>query len=162
VTLCMMMWHYVWWCDTMYDDLTLCMMMWHYAWWCDTMYDDVTLCMMWHYVWWCDTMAHKAGLLCLRVYVWWFDTMYDDAKLCMMMWHYVWWFDTMDVYNYFFLHYIPAHIYRLKVLKMYLKNFFIFQYTCVFLLYIFIFFNLFLYKKLWSKIDFRLEAICWK
>jgi hypothetical protein len=28
VTLCMMMWHYVWWCDTMYDDVTLCMMMW--------------------------------------------------------------------------------------------------------------------------------------
>ena len=24
-----MMWHYVWWCDTMYDDVTLCMMMWH-------------------------------------------------------------------------------------------------------------------------------------
>ena len=24
VTLCMMMWHYVWWCDTMYDDVTLC------------------------------------------------------------------------------------------------------------------------------------------
>ena len=27
----------------MYDDVTLCMMMWHYVWWCDTMYDDVTL-----------------------------------------------------------------------------------------------------------------------
>ena len=26
----------------MYDDVTLCMMMWHYVWWCDTMYDDVT------------------------------------------------------------------------------------------------------------------------
>jgi hypothetical protein len=38
---------------TRYDDVTLCMMMWHYVWWCDTMYDDVTLCMMmWHYVWW--------------------------------------------------------------------------------------------------------------
>jgi len=46
---CMMMWHYVWWCDTMYDDVTLCMMMWHYAWWFDTMHDDMTLCMMiWH------------------------------------------------------------------------------------------------------------------
>jgi len=46
----------LWWCDTMYDDVTLCMMMWHYVWWCDTMYDDVTLCMMtWDYVWWCDT-----------------------------------------------------------------------------------------------------------
>jgi hypothetical protein len=62
-TLCMMMWHCVWWCDTMYDDVTLCMMMWHYVWWCDsvcwcdTVLDDVTLCMMmWHCVWWCDTM----------------------------------------------------------------------------------------------------------
>jgi len=55
VTLCMMMWHCVWWCDsvwwcdTVYDDVTLCMttwqcmMMWHYVWWCDTVYDDVTL-----------------------------------------------------------------------------------------------------------------------
>jgi hypothetical protein len=32
----------VWWCDTMYDDVTLCMMMWHYIWWSDTVYDDVT------------------------------------------------------------------------------------------------------------------------
>jgi hypothetical protein len=46
VTLCMMMWHYVWWCDTMYDNVTLCMMMWHCVWWCDTVDDDVTLCMM--------------------------------------------------------------------------------------------------------------------
>jgi hypothetical protein len=39
----------VWWCDTVYDDVTLCMMMWHCVWWCDTVYDDVTLCMMmWH------------------------------------------------------------------------------------------------------------------
>jgi len=42
----MMMWHYVWWCDTMYGDVTLCMMMWHCVWWCATMYDDVTRCMM--------------------------------------------------------------------------------------------------------------------
>jgi hypothetical protein len=41
-----MMWHCVWWCDTVYDDVTLCMMMWHCVWWCDTVYDDVTLCMM--------------------------------------------------------------------------------------------------------------------
>ena len=40
------MWHCVWWCDTVYDDVTLCMMMWHCVWWCDTVYDDVTLCMM--------------------------------------------------------------------------------------------------------------------
>jgi hypothetical protein len=34
----------------MYDDVTQCMMMWHNVWWCDTMYDDVTQCMMmWHY-----------------------------------------------------------------------------------------------------------------
>jgi hypothetical protein len=59
----MMMWHYAWWCDTLYDDVTLCMMMWDYAWWCDTLYDDVTL---WHCVWWCDTM-------------------YDDVILCMVM-----------------------------------------------------------------------------
>ena len=26
---CIMMWHYAWWCDTMYDHVTLCMMMWH-------------------------------------------------------------------------------------------------------------------------------------
>jgi hypothetical protein len=47
VTLCMMMWHGVWWCDTMCAGwlVYVCMMMWHYAWWCDTAYDDVTLCM---------------------------------------------------------------------------------------------------------------------
>jgi len=28
VTLCVMMWHYVWWCDTVCDDVTLCVMMW--------------------------------------------------------------------------------------------------------------------------------------
>jgi hypothetical protein len=28
----------------MYDDVTLCMMMWHCGWWCDTVDDDVTLC----------------------------------------------------------------------------------------------------------------------
>jgi hypothetical protein len=65
----MMMWHCVWWCDPVYDDVTLCMMMWHCVWWCDPVYDDVTLCMMmWHCVWWCDTV-------------------YDDVTLCMMMWH---------------------------------------------------------------------------
>ncbi len=32
------MWHRVWWCDTVYDDVTLCMMMWHCVWWCDTVY----------------------------------------------------------------------------------------------------------------------------
>ena len=58
VTLCMMMWHCVWWCDTVYDDVALCMMMWHCVCWCDTMYDDVTLCMMmWHCEWWCDTVS---------------------------------------------------------------------------------------------------------
>ena len=34
---------YVWWRDTVYDDVTLCMMTWHCVWWCDTMYDDMTL-----------------------------------------------------------------------------------------------------------------------
>jgi len=83
VTLCMMMWHYVWWCDTMYDDVTLCMMIWHYVWWCDTMYDDVTLCLV-------KTCRHLS-----EHYVWWCDTMYDDVTLCMMMWHCVWWCDTV-------------------------------------------------------------------
>jgi hypothetical protein len=52
----MTMWHYVWWSDTMYDDVTLCnaeaeaeMLKQEEG--CDTMYDDVTLCMMmWHYI----------------------------------------------------------------------------------------------------------------
>jgi hypothetical protein len=55
--LCQMMWHCVWWCDIMYDDVTLCMMIWHYVWWSEIMSDDVTLyVMMRHYVWWFDTM----------------------------------------------------------------------------------------------------------
>jgi len=43
--LCMMMWHYVWWCGSVYDDVTLGVMMWHYVWWCDSMHDDVALCL---------------------------------------------------------------------------------------------------------------------
>ena len=40
VTVCMVMWQYVWWCDSMYDDVTVCVS------------DDVTVCMvMWHYEW---------------------------------------------------------------------------------------------------------------
>jgi hypothetical protein len=55
----------VWWCDTSshvvwhhHADVTLCMMTWHYVWWCDCM-------MMWHCVWWCDPMK-LSGALCAR------------------------------------------------------------------------------------------------
>jgi len=58
-------------------------MMWHYVWWCDTMYDDVTLCMMTH------THTHTPDQV--RAVPRWCDTKYDDVTLCMMMWHYVWW-----------------------------------------------------------------------
>ena len=79
---CMMMWHYVWWCDTTYSvcDSLWCMMMWHYVWWGDTTYsvcDSLWCMMMWHYVWWCDTTYS----VCVSLW-------------CMMMWHYVWWCDT--------------------------------------------------------------------
>ena len=53
VTRCIIMWHYLchqtstvttqvwwWWCL-----VTLCMMMWRHVWWCYTIYDDVTLFM---------------------------------------------------------------------------------------------------------------------
>ena len=56
----MMMWHHVWWCDTMCDDVTL-----------DEAgpYDDVTPCMMmWHYVWWCDTRWSRCYVICVIVY----------------------------------------------------------------------------------------------
>jgi len=96
VTLCVMMWHCIWWCDTLYDDVTLCRMMWHCVWWCDTMYDDVTLCMMmWHCKWCCDTLLDDVTL-CMMMWhcVWWCDTMYDDVTLCMMTWHCTWWCDS--------------------------------------------------------------------
>ena len=71
----------VWWCDTVYDDVTQCMMMWHCVWWCDTVCMMMWHCMlMWHCVWWCDTVYDDVTL-CTMWHV------YGDVTLCMMMWH---------------------------------------------------------------------------
>jgi hypothetical protein len=88
VTLCMMMRHYVCWCDTVYDDVTLC----------DTMYDDVTLrVMMWHYVWWCDTMKSRCDTMKCDTMMWHYVTLWCDtikSQCDTMKWHYEW-CDTM-------------------------------------------------------------------
>ena len=110
-------WSVIWWCDTVYDDVTLFMMMWHCVWWCDTMltfntayydYEGIMIgdMMMWHCVWWCDTvyddvtlcmmMWHYADVQHSLLRLWRdHDRWYDDVTLCMMMWHCVWWCDTM-------------------------------------------------------------------
>ena len=91
----------------MYDDVTLCILMWHCVWWCDTVYDDVTPCvMMWH-----DACVFSNGIIppllidarlvsvMMWHHVWWCDNTYDAVTLCMMMSHCIWWCHTSSCSN---------------------------------------------------------------
>ena len=66
----------------MYDDVTRCMMMWHDVWWCDTMYDDVTRCMMmWHYKHQANIHTCKITMitcLCVCLCVWCVCVFYEQ------------------------------------------------------------------------------------
>jgi hypothetical protein len=98
--------HYVWWCDTMYDDVTLCMMMWHHVCMYARLLASWTQFERWlileKRIHVCMYSFRANTYVCMDVCVspgeWdavWkvYDlgeaAWYDDVTLCMMMWHYV-------------------------------------------------------------------------
>jgi hypothetical protein len=86
-------WHCVWWCDTVYDDVTLCMIRrWMGLQVLDIVYDDVTLfMMMWHCVWsgdgwvckyFCNSFSVRRPKEKLLRLCWWYFRLRSCVHVC--------------------------------------------------------------------------------